>query len=610
MRKILFSLFLCSSISLSAQNVSFISTGVTSASACLGQQTTFVGSSAYADTSVASWLWDFDNDGLYDDGFGKMHGFTFSQPGSYPVGLKVVLNSGAVDSMPLPDTVMVNPLPEVNFVTDNLCEGQTAVFTSASTISSGSISQFYWDFRNDGSDNDSGATATFNCGPAETYQTRLRCISDQGCEAFTIKTTQVFHQPVPGFTVQSACLGGNTAFTNTSTLQDENISFYIWDFGDGDSSAAANPTHTFPSEQAYIVKLTAVSENACKATFSDSIDIIKLVNADFSVQNTCLGGTTQFADNTTTLQGEVISSFQWDFGDATTGMTSGNASHEYAATGTYTVTLTAVSQNSCKDSKTSSLTIASLVNAGFSAQNACLGEATAFTNTSTLLQGETISSLVWNFGDGTSGTTSGNTSHEYSATGTYTVSLVTVSQNGCKDTAAANVTVNQLPVVTLEISGDTINDSTIYEGNEITLDVDGSASSYLWSTGETTSSISVADSGTYSVTSTNSNGCSQTLSKKIIIKDIPDAVVAGNDIITPNGDGINDAFVIMDVSGYKQCALNIYTIWNEEVYSSTGYKNDWDGKNKNGKDLDAGAYYYILKCDDKEQALGTVNILR
>lgn len=611
MRKFLFSLFLCSSISLSAQNVSFISTGVTGSSACLGQQTTFVGSYVNPD-SVSLWKWDMDNDGQYDDitSNSKTAYYSFGQADTFFVGLKVILTDGSVDSMPQPDTVYVSPLPQANFTVENMCEGQTAVFTSNSVVSSGSISQYYWDFRNDGTDNDSGAVVTFNCGPAETYQTKLRCISDKGCEAFTLKTTQVFNQPVAAFTFQSACLGGSTAFTNNSSISAGNIDFYLWDFGDGDSSALAAPAHVFDAEQTYNVKLTAISDNACKATFSDSVTINQLINADFSVQNTCLGGTTQFTNNTTTQQGEVISSLQWDFGDATTGMTSGNASHEYAATGTYTVTLTAVSQNSCTGSKTAALTISSLVNASFTAQNACLGEATAFTNTSTLLSGETVSSLIWNFGDGTSGTTAGNTSHEYSATGTYNVSLVAVSLNGCKDTVAANVTVNQLPVVILQISGDTINDSTIYEGDELTLEIDGNASSYLWSTGETTGSIAVTDSGTYSVTATNSNGCSQTLSKKIIVKDIPDTVVAGNDIITPNGDGINDLFVVMDVSGYGQCALNIYNIWNEEVYSSSGYKNDWDGKNKNGKDLDAGAYYYILKCDDKEQTLGTVNILR
>lgn len=519
-------LALCSSLSIQAQNVSFISTGVTGSSACLGQQTTFVGSSVYADTSILSWNWDLDNDGQYDDAMGKSIGNMFPQAGNFPVGLKVILKSGSVDSMPQPDTVKVNPLPQVNFTTDNLCEGQTAVLTSASVISEGSISKFYWDFKNDGTDNDSGSVVTFNCGPAEIYQTKLRCVSDMGCEAFAIKTTQVFNHPVAGFSVLSACLGGNTVFNNTSSLANENISYYLWEFGDGDSSALSNPTHVFPAAQTYDVNLTVISENFCR----DEISI--------------------------------------------------------------------------------PVTIASLVNAGFTAQNACFGEVTSFTNNTSFLSGEVVSLLTYDFGDGTSGTSSGDITHEYSATGTYTVSLVAVSQNTCTGTFSATVSVNNLPVVSLEISGDTINDSTIYKGKEITLTVTGNASSFFWSDGSTAPNLTVSDSGTFSVTATNSDGCSEVLSKNIIVKEVKDTAVAGNDIITPNGDGINDVFMIMDVSAYKQCAINIYSIWNEEVYSSSGYKNDWAGKNLDGKDLDAGAYYFILKCDDQPQTIGIVNILR
>lgn len=610
MRTALLFFLLCITFSLSAQNVSYFSTGVTGPSACLGQQTTFSGSSVYPDTSVASWRWDLDNDGQYDDAFGKMLGTMFNQPGAYPVGLKVVLNSGAADSMATPDTVVVNPLPQVNFSTENLCESQTAILTSASTIASGTISKYYWDFRNDGSDNDSGSTVTFNCGPAETYQTKLRCVSDQGCEAFAIKTTQVFNQPAPGFTVQSACLGGNTAFTNTSTIQNENISFYLWDFGDGDSAALANPSHVFSSEQTYTVSLTAISENACEATISQPVAIAQLVNAGFTVQNECLGGTTQFTNGTTTLQGEIVNNLQWDFGDATTGITSGNVSHEYAGTGTFVVTLTAVSQNSCKDVFTDTVVIEQKVNAAFNTVNACLGVPTRFSNTSALLTGETISTLVWNFGDGTQGTSTGNTTHDYTSTGNFSASLIAITQNGCRDTVAGSVPVYELPVVSLDISGDTINDSTIYEGDEMMIAVNGPATIFAWSNGGTAPSITVSDSGTFTVTATNANGCSQVLSKKVIVKEIPDTASAGNDIITPNSDGINDLFVVMDVAAYGQCAINIYNIWNEEIYSSTKYNNDWDGKNSSGKDLDAGAYFYVLKCDDKPETTGTVNILR
>jgi len=61
---------------------------------------------------------------------------------------------------------------------------------------------------------------------------------------------------------------------------------------------------------------------------------------------------------------------------------------------------------------------------------------------------------------------------------------------------------------------------------------------------------------------------------------------------TPNGDGINDVFVIPCGEGDVQ--FNVYNRWGIEVYRSEGYLNDWDGMYK-GSPLPEGTYYYVLK---------------
>ena len=67
-------------------------------------------------------------------------------------------------------------------------------------------------------------------------------------------------------------------------------------------------------------------------------------------------------------------------------------------------------------------------------------------------------------------------------------------------------------------------------------------------------------------------------------------------VITPNGDGKNDAFVIDGLELYPENTLNIFNRWGNEVYRSTGsYKNNWDGHN-----LQEGTYYYILKIKDSK----------
>ena len=71
---------------------------------------------------------------------------------------------------------------------------------------------------------------------------------------------------------------------------------------------------------------------------------------------------------------------------------------------------------------------------------------------------------------------------------------------------------------------------------------------------------------------------------------------------SPNGDGINDYFEILDVEQYPNAKLTVYNRWGAEVYHSEHYSNDWDGRATNtifGKDvLPAGTYFYILELGD------------
>ncbi|BAV08693.1 conserved repeat domain-containing protein/gliding motility-associated C-terminal domain-containing protein [Filimonas lacunae] len=60
-------------------------------------------------------------------------------------------------------------------------------------------------------------------------------------------------------------------------------------------------------------------------------------------------------------------------------------------------------------------------------------------------------------------------------------------------------------------------------------------------------------------------------------------------VITPNGDGKNDKFVILGLTSYPGSPIMIYNRWGNMVYQSSDYKNDWTGKG-----LNDGTYYYIL----------------
>jgi len=92
--------------------------------------------------------------------------------------------------------------------------------------------------------------------------------------------------------------------------------------------------------------------------------------------------------------------------------------------------------------------------------------------------------------------------------------------------------------------------------------------------------------------------------------------VPGNEIlvlngISPNGDGMNDAFTIVNIEQFPQNELRIYNRWGNLVYETTGYQNTWTGTWE-GKDLPDGTYFYFIDLDGtgRRQFAGYLQIKR
>ncbi|MCJ8289737.1 MAG: gliding motility-associated C-terminal domain-containing protein, partial [Flavobacteriales bacterium] len=69
------------------------------------------------------------------------------------------------------------------------------------------------------------------------------------------------------------------------------------------------------------------------------------------------------------------------------------------------------------------------------------------------------------------------------------------------------------------------------------------------------------------------------------------------DLITPNGDGTNDAFVIQGIENFPNNQLHIYNRWGNEIFYIENYQNDWTGE-FNNKELPVGTYYYVFISQD------------
>jgi gliding motility-associated-like protein len=105
----------------------------------------------------------------------------------------------------------------------------------------------------------------------------------------------------------------------------------------------------------------------------------------------------------------------------------------------------------------------------------------------------------------------------------------------------------------------------------------------------------------------DSNGCAA--DTFLILKVLPRLPMIFRNIITPNGDDINDVWKVLNLEMYVPVKLNIFNRYGEELYSTDDYKNDWGGTYK-GEKLAEGTYYYIFITKDGKTYKGTINIMR
>ncbi len=69
-------------------------------------------------------------------------------------------------------------------------------------------------------------------------------------------------------------------------------------------------------------------------------------------------------------------------------------------------------------------------------------------------------------------------------------------------------------------------------------------------------------------------------------------------VISPDGDGLNEAFLINCIEEFSENVVKIYNRWGQQVYVSKNYNNDWKGISSSGETLPDGAYYYVLEYKD------------
>jgi gliding motility-associated-like protein len=113
--------------------------------------------------------------------------------------------------------------------------------------------------------------------------------------------------------------------------------------------------------------------------------------------------------------------------------------------------------------------------------------------------------------------------------------------------------------------------------------------------------------GKYFIKATTPIGCAQVQTINAVVND---ADINPPNAFSPNSDGINDTWSIPLLDYYPNCTVSVFNRTGQQVFSSSGYTKNWDGKSKNQTTLPLGVYYYVIKLSGKHQAFaGSVSIL-
>jgi gliding motility-associated-like protein len=327
-----------------------------------------------------------------------------------------------------------------------------------------------------------------------------------------------------------SCKSNTVTFANTSSPINALTTFH-WDFGVADStndtSSLITPTYTFPDTGTYDVTLII---NPSYLAPCKSIAIRKVrVYAPFHVGDsinpiipiTCFGSIVNFIDTSRSI---LPTTRLWSFGDASYS-TLKSAYHQYSTPGIYNVKLVVQNLMGCKDSLTSQVTITPKTTGILIPSLAC-------DSSVKFIPAILASAYSWNFGDFTS---SKNTSlidtpiHKYSASGNYTIELITYPNTGCADTAYKTI------YMALGLDADFNFSNVCFYDSAVFLNTSkqgaGTMTLQVWNYGDgskldTTMAATVKHLfkvGTYSVKLwiTNTTGCTDSIIKQIIIHNYP-----------------------------------------------------------------------------------------
>ena len=311
---------------------------------CSGQPVQFTNLTTlgYGIIQAYEW-WAVDSNNVMVDYSTNTHPLlTFPGAGLYDVYLVAVSEIGCRDTAV--HVVEIKTTPPVDFSWTNICKGQTTAFTETTQVPAHeTIIIRNWSFGDGGVSNLPNPLHLYQ--NAGTYDVTLYNKSVNGCDNTITKPVTIYHIPVAGFDYSLPCLNTPVQFFDTSSVVGGTIDHLLWTFPEEDTTSVWQPMYLFPDTGSYSVSLMVTSDQGCKNSATQTVNVYPYPHAAFSFSPEY--GIPPL-DVTFVNESEGAVSYYWNFGDDVFSVLP-NPVHTYTQTNVYTVNLTATNIYSCND---------------------------------------------------------------------------------------------------------------------------------------------------------------------------------------------------------------------------------------------------------------------
>ena len=413
-----------------------------------------------------------------------------------------------------------------------------------------------------------------------------------GCSVNGVKTLTIIPAPLLSVTGNTSICAGQT-----TTLTVNGGSSYTW----SPSSSLSTTTNSMVTASPTLSSTYSVTgSNSFGCTKTNTVFVN--VSPDYTL-STSVSQPTVCSGSSSILSATGGSSYSWMPSSSLSSSTGATVSANPMSSTIYTAT--SINSNGCIKTNTVLIDVSPdyTLSTSSSQSTICLGA-------SSILSASGGASYTWSPSSSLSSATGSSVSANPTATTIYTV--MSVNSFGCSKTQTQTLAVSDFNLTVSNLSSQSCINTPI---SLVATTNPSGTYSYSWSPNSLLDldniynpqlTSSVVANYTYSVTATNSIGCSKMASIYVQVIDCSSigtgtvTIVGGIKIysgVSPNGDNHNDTWIIDGIEGEPNNSIIILNKWGQEVWKTDGYNNIdkvWKGTNQSGEALTDGTYYYIL----------------